>query len=422
MAPSILQSYPQRRVPPPTGRSAGFENDAETFLARLGRALHAQGTPSDRLEGSLEHCAARLGVRAQFFSTPTSLFMGFESAGGQRTQLVRVRPGDVNLGRLADLESLLESVATGELTPRQGIAAVERIEAAPPRFGPVATSLSFGLASSTAALFFGGGAMELALAFVLSGITGAVLATWGRRPAAAPVLETLAALGVTATAFAATRAGWLPSPEVTVLAALIVLVPGLTLTVAINELATRHWVSGSARLAGAGTTFLALGLGVALGRAAIDAPVPAEVVPSGAFPAWAVWVALPIASLAFTVLFQARRRDAPVIVLAGALGFLGSRVGADVFGPELGVFVGALVVGITGNLWARWRSRPASVPQVPGIMLLVPGSIGFRSVTSFLGDDALSGVEGGFRMALMAIALVGGLLMAGALVPTRRSL
>ncbi len=66
--------------------------------------------------------------------------------------------------------------------------------------------------------------------------------------------------------------------------------------------------------------------------------------------------------------------------------------------------------------------RPALVTQLPGIMMLVPGSIGFQSLSSFLAQDTITGIEAAFRMALVAAALVGGLFCANALMPPRRSL
>jgi uncharacterized membrane protein YjjB (DUF3815 family) len=129
-----------------------------------------------------------------------------------------------------------------------------------------------------------------------------------------------------------------------------------------------------------------------------------------------------LAPAAFAVLFKARRRDLPWVLLAGWIGFGGARLGASLLGPVLGVSVGALVVGLASNLYARTRNQPASILQVPGIMLLVPGSFGFRSVSSFLQRDILSGVQSGFDMAQTAGALVGGLLLANALLPPRRSL
>ena len=38
----------------------------------------------------------------------------------------------------------------------------------------------------------------------------------------------------------------------------------------------------------------------------------------------------------------------------------------------------------------RWRHRPAAVVLVPGILLLVPGSIGFRSLTALMEQLAAS--------------------------------
>jgi len=190
-----------------------------------------------------------------------------------------------------------------------------------------------------------------------------------------------------------------------------------------SELASRHLVAGTARLAWAATLFLLIGLGVAAGRALMhDFPPATETPHITQLPGWAVWIALALAPVAFAVLFRARVRDLFWVLLAGWLGFAGSRLGSVWLGPELGVMAGALTVGVTSNLYARLKNRPASVMQVPGIMLLVPGSIGFESLSSFLAHDILTGVEAAFRMALVAGALVGGLLFANALLAPRRSL
>ena len=58
--------------------------------------------------------------------------------------------------------------------------------------------------------------------------------------------------------------------------------------------------------------------------------------------------------------------------------------------------------------------------QVPGILLLVPGSVGFRSLTSLLERQAVTGIETAFSMILTAMALVAGLLMAGVIAPETR--
>jgi uncharacterized membrane protein YjjB (DUF3815 family) len=57
---------------------------------------------------------------------------------------------------------------------------------------------------------------------------------------------------------------------------------------------------------------------------------------------------------------------------------------------------------------------------VPGILLLVPGSVGFRSLTSLLERQAVAGIETAFSMILTAMALVAGLLIAGVIAPEPR--
>jgi len=127
-------------------------------------------------------------------------------------------------------------------------------------------------------------------------------------------------------------------------------------------------------------------------------------------PSGAEWVALVVAPLAFTVLLKAAARDAGWIVVACAGAYLTSRfVGASV-GEELGAFLGAFVVSAGSNVAERVFRRTAMVTAVPGLLILVPGSMGFRSVTSMVGDQYEDGIAIAFRVGLIGIALVAGIL------------
>lgn len=118
----------------------------------------------------------------------------------------------------------------------------------------------------------------------------------------------------------------------------------------------------------------------------------------------------------------ARPRDIGWIVGAGSMAFYGARLGSFVLGPELGVCLGAFLVGVASNALARSRDTPGAITMVPGIMLQVPGSIGFRSVQAFIEDDTVAGVDTAFALAIMAIGLVAGLLLANVALPARRAL
>ena len=122
------------------------------------------------------------------------------------------------------------------------------------------------------------------------------------------------------------------------------------------------------------------------------------------------------------VLFRAHPRDTPWITAAGLIGFYGARLGGIFLGPELGTFVGGALVGVAGNAFARFLGRPTAVVSVPGIMLLVPGAVGYRSLMSLLEHETLLGIETAVTAAVVASALVTGLLVANVILPPRRPL
>ena len=412
----------------PTGTE---EDSAAVFLIRLGRALHEAGFSAPQLESALAGISARLGVPAQFFSTPTSLFISFGEGVAQRTHLERVNPAGIDLGRLADLEGLLERVREGRTTPEAASAEIGEIARRPRRYSGKLTYFCWGLASATSAVFLGGSLREVTVAGFVGLVTGLVAFLAERRPSAERLFEPAAAAFAAFTAAVVAQAAPPLSVYIATVAGLIVLLPGYTLTVALSELATRHLSSGTARFAGALVTFLMIGLGVAIGSRLAAAMLGALVQSTGSTgessaaialgpPAWLQIAALLLAPLALSVLLRAPRTEIPWIVFIGALGYFGGRLGAEMLEPEVGMFAGALAVGLASGLYERLRKLPGSIPLVPGILMLVPGSIGYRSLTALLAEEVVPGIQTAFRMLLVAASLVAGLLIAAALTVERR--
>jgi uncharacterized membrane protein YjjB (DUF3815 family) len=277
------------------------------------------------------------------------------------------------------------------------------------------------LLSASAAVFFAGSPREVLVSLGLGTGVGLLGVLTQRFQSLSRLFTLLAAAFVGATATLLARV--LPiSVPIATLSGLISLLPGLTITVALAELATRNLASGTARLAGAMVVFLELGVGAALGwRASALLPTALRAV-SGGLPNAATPVAILLSTLACVVLFRARPRDVWIIVLVGFLAYGASRGGSLLLGPELGACIGGLVVGLVSNLSARLRDVPASVAQTPGLILLVPGTLGFQGFGALLDSDPTAGVLATFRMFIIAGSLVGGLLVAAVVVPPRRSL
>lgn len=408
-------------TPPAPGGLLGAPVDAAArrFILQLARQLHQHGTPAHRLEVTLSVLAQRLGVRAEFFSTPTSIMVGIGDLEEQRVHLLRVEPGEPNLGHLSQLGEIVRQVMDQQITPAEGLNRIEQMDAAPKPYPLWLVLLAFVSASVAIACFLKVRVGDLVVASVLGLVTAITALSAARSENTRHVTEPLAAFIVSTLAFTidgvlGTRTGYATS-----LAGLAILLPGLTFTVALTELSTRHLASGTARLSGAIVTFLGLGFGLALGAKAGGAagaalrdllPMLHGALPRTSLPLWAEWAGLLIAPLAFTVLLSARKQDAPLIVIACAAAYVTSKFAGAAVGEELGAFLGAFVVSAGSNVLARAKRRVAMVTQVPGLLILVPGSIGFRSVTSLLGQEIETGIQTGFRVAIVGISLAAGIL------------
>ena len=404
---------------PPLERGDDPDPFAVGFVLRLARALHAYGYSAARLEDILSATADRLGLAGhRFFSMPTQIMAAFGPEDRQRTHLLRVEPGEVNLGKVAALEQVSLDVVQGRASPEEGMRQIEHIVAAPSPYGLAVVTLAHGILSGAVCQFLGGGWREIIVATVL-GLGLGLLAIYAANHArVSRVFESLAAFLISAAAIGLARLTGPISVFVATLAGLIVLMPGLLLTTAITELATRHLASGTLRLGSAFMTLLGIVFGVALGTrlGVMLFGAPASALP-GALPGWVPYVAIVLASASSVVILRADPRDAPWIVAAGVLGVLSGRLGAAKLGLELGMFVAAFSVAMASAAYERWRNRPAPVVLVPGILLLVPGSIGYLSVSSFRDRNTVAGIDTAFTMVLTAVSLVAGLLIASILAP-----
>lgn len=392
------------------------------FIITLGRALHEAGTPAHRLEDALSRVCERLGVTGAFFSTPTSIIAGFGPDGSQSVRLVRVQPADVDLERLVLVDDIADAVADGTIDVREGSAQLAEIADRPPRYSTALTVLSFAVISASAAIFFGGGWRDTVASSGTGLVVGLLTMIASRHRSSARVIEFLAGFVAALLAMQLAQTLVPMSAYIVTLSGLIVLIPGLTLTLAMNELATRHLVSGTARLTGALMIFAAIGFGVAFGREVghhllINATAQPSPLPGVARP-----IALLLTAPAFAVLFKARPRDILIIAATGIIAYTSARLGTTMLGPQVGVFVGALVVASASNIYSRLTDQPAAVPLMPGIILLVPGSVGFASIDALMSDQVLAGVETAFRVIMIGAALVAGLLLANVAIPPRRAL
>jgi len=399
------------------------------FVVELARRLHEYGTAAPRLEDVVNLVSARLGLACNVLSTPTSIVMSFsdparEDGLAEITQVVRVPPGEVNLERLCQVDEIADQVIDGRLDLAAGRRRLREVgQARRSRGGEAGLVASYGVSAASIAAILHTGWSGIAAAGLIGLLIGLVYLASVGRPNIAAAAEAISALLATLIATAVAAYVVPLAVRSVVIASLIVLMPGMTLTTAVRELSSQHLISGTARMMGALATLLKLAFGTlaAAQFCALIGWVPAGT-PELGVPRWTEWIAVLAGGCAFAVLFGSPRRYVPVVVAAVALGYVCAQLGGVYVSPAFGVFVGGLVIGAASNAFARVMQRPGALVREPGIILLVPGSVGFRTLSFVFERDVLLGIDTAITLVTLLVAIVAGLLFGDLLVPPRRSL
>ncbi|MGI3004506.1 threonine/serine ThrE exporter family protein [Shewanella algae] len=395
------------------------------FIIKLGKALHKFGTPAYRLETHLQTVAKTLGIEGYFLISPTSMtFVLQHDTDQEYNHVARVKPGELDLGSLARTDALVQELSLGQRSLSEALERLDEIANKPNPYGPMLTLGAFGTSAAAFAMLMGSSWNDVFWSALIGMLVYGLVFRAERSRRMAELLEPLAAMlaGFAACGLAQLDAGL--NIPVVVLSGIIVFIPGLALTLGLAELAARDLMSGTMRIMDAVMLLFKLYfgavLGVAIGNALFGESLYIEPMP---LPRWAIWSAVPILSMALVFIFKARLKDAPWGVLAGIVAFFSAMFGGLYLGDSLGIFFGALAVGIYANLFARWMKAPASIALLQGIVILVPGSktyIGLNVLIS--GETMLNQSHLGSQIFLIFMSLIAGLIFSNVVVPPRNTL
>ncbi len=392
------------------------------FILRFGTALHSAGAPAHTLESTMQDMAVLMGIRGSFLSHPTAIIASFTNAEEEITQVVRVEPMGVNLGKLSKLDSVAREVIRNLISYEEGLQKLEEILNSTEPYSNFIQLSYFILSASGFMLLFGGNWSDLAAASLVGGLMG-MLALGKPIGLLGQLFEAIAAVIASLAIHLLSKLIPQLNVGIVLISSLIIFLPGIFITIAIAEIATNNLVSGTARLVGGVMILLKITFGVFIGSKIASwfhfHPFDFSL---AQIPLWVTYATLPLTSLLSVVHFKANKQDWRSITLAGIFGYLCAKLATHYLGPELGMFFGGTCVGAMSNFFARMKDKPSSLFQWPGIVLLVPGSIGYQSMSSLFERDVLSGLDTAFSMVALALALVVGIFFGNILVKPRRAL
>ncbi|NJK31725.1 MAG: threonine/serine exporter family protein [Deltaproteobacteria bacterium] len=209
---------------------------------------------------------------------------------------------------------------------------------------------------------------------------------------------------------------------VVTLCAVVVLVPGLAMTVGIAELAAKMVLPGIARLVDGVLITSVLLVGSALGSSlvqalwSISAPIAAP-----AKPVWITFLSVILLMMGLALVFQVRWSDLGWVILAGGLAYTGVIIGNQL-GTWQGSFLGALILGLYTSLFTLRRHRPGSVVMLPGIMILVPGAAAYFGLNTLQTSGIIGALPAAWGVVVQIAAIIGGLFVAASVLPQQSSL
>lgn len=399
------------------------------LVLELGCALQTLKVDASTLEIALSKIMQHLYLEGTVFVTPTGFLAAIRKDGyHSKTYLMRPAAGDPNLRKLSEAEALVDSILNNELDIHDARARLCKIMTRRSRFSSWAKVAASGLVAMSTADIFGGNWDDMLLSFGVGFLIGLVV-SWANKQ---PNVSRLAPLfgGLLGSLAGKIISSIEPSTSysIIVLSSIICLIPGLELLVSMQELGTGNLVSGTARMAGAGLTFILLVFGVGLGQQLdIFGSNALPVMSSTALfkemaPILLSWTALPslaLAVFAYIIIFQGRLADYGWTLAVSVLTYYATYSFTNVLGPEIGTGIAALILGAGCNYYAQHNRQPEAVLLLPALMLILPGSLGVRGLTMIMNNQTLSGLRLEFQFFSVTLALMLGLLMANAIVPRR---
>ena len=198
-------------------------------LCLAGRIILENGGETYRAEDTVTRMAEALGLReVSVFAVPSGLFVSYmDETDEQRTSVTRIHLRGIHLCRVDRVNQISRQLARGDLAPDSLLPALEEAENlcanVPPWYEPLAACLTAGFF----AVMFGGGLVDALISGVCAAITQLVPWVWKGAGISGSLLGSVFCALIPLTFHALTGLG---TPDAMIAAAIMPLVPGLSMT------------------------------------------------------------------------------------------------------------------------------------------------------------------------------------------------
>lgn len=392
-----------------------FVSDFLRVASECGKKYMATGGPTSRLEEKIAQSGKSLGYDCDVYGTPTAMFIYVRDGQNYYMTMERVVDNQINFTDMIFYDSILEKLSTAKISIQEASARIAAFTsrrysfqtvataafligffASFPKFGHFIGAICSGLITSAVYVLNRPLAQKLKFSGIFNDFVGSffsfiisvLLASFFQVPVAMFVIGTI-----------------------------LLLVPGLTLTSAVSDIAEHNFVSGTVKIMKSALILIAMGVAyilienmfVVLG---LDRGVFSMMREKAAYidTYWFQFFSRMVLISSFCVFFHVPKRAIPGALICG----LSSVLVLDFFhNPSLFVmasFSASLTVGVISLALSRLFKWPSQVFSTMGILSLVPGLLALSSFYNLLQDSDRGAIA--YQVALTTGAITFGLLTA----------
>ncbi|KAL0488214.1 hypothetical protein AKO1_015369 [Acrasis kona] len=445
------EKRPRTAYTPYRKMSSENQREVRLLIIDFGYAMSIYGIPSHKLEENLRAVCTYYGVDGNFFCTPTGLWYNFGSimddddVSGSDVHhnnyafFIRVNAGSINLSKFAELDRLAMHISSGRVSDiSKARKRIKRIVSAEAMYqGPFFTLFNYAVFSAIFPVLMNGTWGECLAGFV-GGLVVALIVLGKEKfklldRIGNGLSALISAIVAMAFRFMFLKAGGTVHIDVLMvsLAGCIMLLPGLGLTIAVEELSHGHLMSGVMRTAASFVRIIELGFGMLIADRLDLAINKEQHVNYGddnyirqEIPLWVKALILPVLILSKIIIFRAPKYISAYlfITIACFVAFFGNLFLKRWLGSEVGSVVIAFLVGFTANIYTLISKRPNNVVTICAIVFLVPGYMSASMISGLIVKDVNTSVNLLFGVTIACVSLVTGLQCAETLWPKKRGM
>lgn len=368
----------QEKQTPAAGDDKFYEELLELAVS-LANKLQACGAETYRVEETINRIIEAYGVeRVDAFVIPSSVMASLETDSGRiLTKIRRLKGGETMLDGIERYTALSRRICIEKPEIREARRLLRETEKKVCRYPLPIYYLAAFLIGAGFGVFFGGGIIEALAAGVCCTAIGASLRFMGKLHANAFFTSFVCSfiLGFLANMF--TAIGFGKNADITVIGAIMLLVPGFLFTNSLRDVIYGDTMSGLNRLVQVLIIAIALVFGTSSG-VSLARHIFSEVVFSLepiAHPLWIQCIAGLIGTLGFGLMFNMHGKGIPFALLGSVISWpvcvLCMRIG---LAEPIAYLMGAVVSAFYAEIMARIRKCPATSYLMCALVPLIPGS------------------------------------------------